>query len=128
MHFCSKHFLVYRIEVQSGLIFFLSLTQSWVQKLHRIATPPNSLSSKNSKAGVSQALITFKFQTKCDSCKKNRQKLQHFPVFVFSLSNCYLEADVLNILSCIPAEVVIFLYAWHWPRKPWLLFDYSSLL
>lgn len=54
---------MYGMEFQSGLIFPRSLIQRWVLKLQRIPTPPNSLSSKNSKAGVSQALITFKFQT-----------------------------------------------------------------
>lgn len=67
VHFRNKHFLVYGMEFQNGLIFFLSLIQRWVQKLHRIPTPPDSLSSKTSKAGISHVLITFKFQTKCDS-------------------------------------------------------------
>lgn len=49
---------------------------------------------------------------------KKKLKLQHFPGLAFSLSSCYSEADVLNIPSYIPAEVVIFLSVWHWPREP----------
>lgn len=123
VHFCSKNLSIYGVKVRSVLIFFLLLTQKRVQNIHRIPTSPSSLSSRKSNTSVSWALITFKFKTKCESYKlKNIEKLKDFPVLVLPLSSCHSEADALNIPRYIPAEVVVALYIWHWPREPWLHF------
>lgn len=123
MQFHSKHYSVHGVKVGSVLIFFLSLTQRKAQKLHRIPTSPNSFSSRHSKVSVSWVLITLNFRLNVNhENKKNVEMLQHFPVLAFSVSSCHLEVDVLNIARYIPAEVVVVLYIWHWPREPSICF------